>query len=57
MKWKVPVTSITDLYIIVEADTEDEAYELAKEADGSEFIEEGYGEWDVETPVPWKGET
>lgn len=36
----------TDLYLDVEAKDEDEAYEIAVDTDGSEYIEDG-GDWRI----------
>ena len=42
-KYKVQAEMITDLYIIVEAESEDEAYSIARDTDGADFIEEELG--------------
>jgi len=52
MKWKVQAEMITDLYIIVEAEDEDQAYDMARDADGADFIEEGYGDWNLGSVIP-----
>ena len=54
-KYKVQAEMITDLYIIVEADSEDQAYEIAREADGADFIEEGLGDWVIGSVTPIEG--
>tara|TARA_Y100000996_G_scaffold371818_1_gene320378 strand:+ start:99 stop:314 length:216 start_codon:yes stop_codon:yes gene_type:complete len=52
MKFKVPATMHTDLYLIVEAASADEAYKIAKRTDGAEFIEEdNSGDWVIGEPV------
>lgn len=37
----------TDLYLDVEADTEEEADTIARNTDGSEFLEDGAGDWRI----------
>ena len=44
-KYRVWAECTTDLYIDVYANDEDEAYEIAEAADGSEFTECPDGEW------------
>ena len=51
-KYKVQAEMITDLYIIVEADSEDQAYEMAREANGADFIGEGLGDWVIGAVIP-----
>jgi hypothetical protein len=46
--WRVVATMETDLQVFVEADTEDEAYNYARDLDGGEFTEiEGGGDWNI----------
>jgi hypothetical protein len=55
MKYRVNATMTTDLYVIVEADSEDEALEIARNMDGGEFIEDerwGSGDWNIEDAAP-----
>lgn len=44
-KWRVWAECITDVYLDVEAETEEEAKEIADNADGGDFSECPYGEW------------
>lgn len=49
-KYYVEAESIDYLYTIVEAQNEDEAYEIAKDTDGSDFIRVegwGIGDWNI----------
>ena len=46
-RYKVTASMITDLYIEVEADSEEEALQIAEDADGADFIEEGCGDWEM----------
>ncbi len=41
--YRVWAQSISDVYLDVEAESEEEAYEIASEADGGEFIEDPTG--------------
>ena len=46
--FKVIASSITYYKIEIEAENEDEAYEIAKyHADGSDFSEIGLGDWEI----------
>jgi hypothetical protein len=46
--FKVIASSITYYKIEIEAENEDEAYEIAKyHADGSDFAEIGLGDWEI----------
>jgi len=47
MKFRVKVIMEIDLYLDVEAKDEEEAYEIAIDTDGSEYIEDGQGSWDI----------
>lgn len=44
-RFRIWAESISHVYLDVEAETEDEAYEIAKDTDGGEFIEDGFGDW------------
>ena len=46
-KYRVWAQSISDVYIDVEADSKEEAIELADEADGGEFIDSNKGDWNL----------
>ena len=41
--YRVWAQSISDVYLDVEAESEEEAYEIANEADGGEFVEYSCG--------------
>lgn len=46
--FKIIASSITYYKIEIEAETEDEAYKIAKyHADGSDFSEIGLGDWEI----------
>lgn len=46
--FKVIASSITYYKVEIEAETENEAYEIAKyHADGSDFKEVGLGDWEI----------
>lgn len=49
-KFRVWAQCITDCYIDIEADTEKEAIEAAREVDGSDFHEDG-GDWVISEDV------
>jgi len=56
-KYKVPATITTELFIEVEANNPDEAWGIAKKADGSDFLEEPMtGSWDIGEPQLMKEE-
>ena len=44
-KYRVWAECISDVYLDVEADSEKEARAIAEETDGSEFTEDGIGDW------------
>ena len=46
-RYKVKAEMITDLYIVVEADDEEEALEIADEIDGGDWVDEEKGDWIV----------
>lgn len=45
--YRVLATMETDLYLDVEANSKEEAIEIAEAADGGDFIEDGGGSWNV----------
>lgn len=45
--YRVLATMETDLYLDVEANSKEEAIEIAESTDGGEFIEDGGGSWNV----------
>ena len=44
-KFKVKYKSIDYVYLDVEADSLEEAKEIAENTDGGEFMEDGVGDW------------
>lgn len=50
-KYKVYATMITDLVVEVEAESEEEAKQIADEMDGSEFHDVGTGDFHIEEAV------
>lgn len=47
-KFRVWARSIDWLYVDVEAETKEQAYEVAEELDGAEFhTAHGYGDWEM----------
>ena len=44
-KYRVWAQSISDVYLDVEAESEEEAMKIAEEADGGDFIDDGMGDW------------
>lgn len=44
-KFRVWAESISDVYLDVEAETEEEAMEIAMDTDGGDYIEDGCGDW------------
>ena len=45
--YKVWVTQKTNLYAYVEAENQEQAWDLAREKDGSDFIAIGDGDWEI----------
>lgn len=45
--YKVWVTQKTNLYAYVEAENQEQAWDLAYEKDGSDFIAIGDGHWEI----------
>lgn len=46
-KFKVTASSISYYTIEVEAENEDEAWALGREADGGDFAPDGEGDWEI----------
>tara|TARA_R110002012_G_scaffold127534_1_gene279805 strand:+ start:397 stop:594 length:198 start_codon:yes stop_codon:yes gene_type:complete len=46
-RYKVKAEMITDLFIVVEAEDEEEAFEIADEIDGGDWVDEEKGDWRV----------
>lgn len=53
-KYKVLASYLTFCELEVEAENEDEAWELAREADGGSFEPDGFGDWSINdvTEIP-----
>jgi hypothetical protein len=45
--YKVWAKQTTYLYAYVDAENEEQAWDLALEKDGSDFIDKGDGDWDI----------
>lgn len=55
MKYRVMYKSTEYLYIDVEADSIEEAKEIAENTDGGEFIEDGVGDWEYDRVMDENG--
>ena len=55
MKYRVMYKSTEYLYIDVEADSIEEAIEIAENTDGGEFIEDGVGDWEYDRTIDENG--
>lgn len=55
MKYRVMYKSTEYLYIDVEADSIEEAMEIAENTDGGEFIEDGVGDWEYDRTMDENG--
>lgn len=55
MKYRVMYRSIDYVYIDVEADSIEEAKEIAENTDGGEFIEDGVGDWEYDSVMDENG--
>ena len=50
-KWRVWAEETVRLYLDIEAETEDEAWEIAQDTDGSEYTEDPiFTNWELERP-------
>lgn len=47
MKYIITASSISYYKLEVEADSSDEAWQIGKDADGSDFSRDGDGDWEV----------
>jgi len=47
--YKVWVKHVSYLYAYVEAESHEQAWDLAGDMDGSDFIDSGHGDWDLES--------
>jgi len=45
--YKVHAACTSYVYILVEAEDEDEAWDKARESDGGNFEDAGYGDWKI----------
>lgn len=52
MKYRVWAESISYVYLEVEANSEDEALQIAEDADGGEFTDSGNGDWKMGNAFP-----
>ena len=50
-KYKVPATMFTYLTLEVSAESEEEAWAIARDTDGGDWVDEGFGDWEVGQPV------
>lgn len=48
-KYRVFASYVVSLSTLVEADSSQDAYEKAKDLDGSEFYQCGYGDWTIDS--------
>lgn len=48
MKYRVFYKSIDYVYLDVEANSPEEAQEIAEDTDGGEFKADGYGDWEYD---------
>ena len=55
MKYRVMYKSTEYVYIDVEADSIEEAKEIAENTDGGEFIEDGVGDWEYDSVIDENG--
>lgn len=55
MKYRVMYKSTEYMYIDVEADSIEEAKEIAENTDGGEFIEDGVGDWEYDRVIDENG--
>lgn len=55
MKYRVMYKSTDYVYIDVEADSIEEAKEIAENTDGGEFIEDGIGAWEYDRVMDENG--
>lgn len=46
-KYRITASSISYYTLEVEAESEDEAWRIGKDADGSDFSPDGDGDWDI----------
>ena len=54
-KYRVYAESVSAVYVDIEADNYDDAYRIAKEMDGGEFIEDvAGGRWDMDPEWVYK---
>jgi len=41
--------------VLIEADSEDDAYDKARDMDGGSFDSQGYGDWSIDEVIEYKG--
>jgi hypothetical protein len=47
--YKVHAACISYVYVLVEAEDEDQAWDKAREIDGGDFEDAGYGDWRIDS--------
>lgn len=45
--YRVEAQYITYVYVDIEAENDDQAWAIARNMDGGDFKESGYGDWDI----------
>lgn len=55
MKYRVFYKAIDYVYLDVEADSLEEAWEIAGDTDGGDFINDGVGEWEYDRTMDENG--
>lgn len=56
MKYRVMYKSTEYFYLDVEADSLEEALEIAEDTDGGEFYDDGVGDWEYDRTMDENGE-
>jgi hypothetical protein len=47
--YRVTAQYVTYVYVDIEAENDDQAWEIARDMDGGNFNESGYGDWDIDS--------
>ena len=50
--YKVMAKYTTYVYTFIEAENDEQAWDIAHELDGGTFKDSGYGDWDIDSVVP-----
>jgi hypothetical protein len=45
--YRVEAQYITYVYVDIEAEDDDQAWEIARDMDGGDFKDSGFGDWDI----------